>query len=80
MFARSGIKEARHRSDILEPNVGSYAGTIGDTFILMQDNARAQKCQVYMTFLGDKGINVMNWLARICPDLNPLEHTWNILF
>ena len=68
----------RHRSDILESNVGSYAGNIGDAFISMQDNARAHTYQVYTTFLGDKGISAMNWLV-IFPDLTPLEHTWNII-
>ena len=78
MFARGGITEARHRSDIREPNVGSYAGTICDAFILMQDNARVSTSQMYTTFLDDKCISVMNWLA-IFSDLNPIKHTWNIL-
>ena len=39
VFARRGVTEARHCGDILEPVVGSYAGTIGDVFILKQDNA-----------------------------------------
>ena len=78
VFARHGVTEARHCGDILEPVVGSYAGTIGDVFILMQDNARANTGQLYTTFLADKGISVMNRLA-IFPDLNPIEHTWDIL-
>ena len=63
-FARGGITDARHRTDILEWIVRSYAGAIGDAFILMQDNARAHIAQVYMSFLDDKGISVMNRLAR----------------
>ena len=78
VFARRGVTEARHCGDILEPVVGSYSGTIGDVFILMQDNARANTIQLYTTFLDDKGISVMNWLA-IFRDLNPIEHTWDIL-
>ena len=38
VFARGGITEARHCSDILEPIGRSYAGAIGDAFILMQGN------------------------------------------
>ena len=32
-----------------------------------------------MTFLDDKGISVMNWLAK-SPDLIPIGHTWNIIY
>ena len=44
----------------------------GDAFVLMQDNARAHPAQMYMTFLDDKGISVMNWLAR-SPHINPID-------
>ena len=68
VFARLGITEARHCS---EPNGMPYAGVVGDAFILMQNNARAHIAQVYMIFLDDKCISVMNWLAR-SPDINPI--------
>ena len=44
----------------------------------MQDNPRAHTTQVSMTFTEDTGISVMNWPARY-PDINPKEHTWDIL-
>ena len=44
----------------------------------MQDNARAHTAHVYMTFIDDTGISVMNWPAR-SPYINPTEHTWGIL-
>ena len=59
VFVRRGITEARHCNDILEPIGRSYAGAIGDAFILMQDNARAHTAQVFMTFLDDKCISAM---------------------
>ena len=71
VLARGGITAAIHRSDILEPIVRQFAGDIGDAFILIQDNARAQSVLVSMSFLDVEGISVMNWLA-MSPDLNPI--------
>ena len=71
VLVRGGITVAIHRSDILEP----FAGVIGDAFILIQDNARAQTVLVSTTFLDVEGISVMNWLT-MSPYLNPIEHTW----
>ena len=49
-----------------------YAGAIGDSFILMQDNALARTVQVSMTFLDDEVFSVMNWPTR-SPDLNSIQ-------
>ena len=73
VLVRGGITTAIHRSDILEPIVRPFAGVICDAFILIQDNARAQRVLVYMTFLDVEGISVMNWLT-MSPYLNPIEH------
>ena len=48
LFARGGITEAIHRSDILEPIFRSSAGSNGDGLILMQYNARAHTAHVYI--------------------------------
>ena len=79
VFPRSGIMAARHCSDILEPIVRPHAcAANGDALIVMQDNAPAHTAQVYMTFIDDTCIRVMNWPAR-SPDVNPTELTWGIL-
>ena len=78
-LVRRGITAAIHHSDILEPIVRPFAGVIGDAFILIQDNARAQTVLVSMTFLDVEGIIVMNWLT-MSSYLNPIEHTWGQSF
>ena len=78
VFPRGGITAVRYRNEVLDPIVKQYADAIGDAFILMLNNARAHTARVSMTFLGDKGITVMNRPAR-CTDLNPIEHGWDML-
>ena len=78
VFSRGGIMAGRHRCDILEPIFRPHACANGDALILMQDNAPAHTAQVYMTFIDETDISVMNWPSR-SPDLNPREHTSGIL-
>ena len=76
VLVRGGITAGIHSNDILKPIVRSFADVIGDAFILIKYNARAQKVLVPMTFLDVEGISVMNWLT-MSPYLNPIEHTWD---
>ena len=41
-----------------------FAGTIGDNFIMIQDNARLHTARVCMIYLNCETIEVMNWPAR----------------
>ena len=76
MFVRRDITEARHCNDILDLSAGHMQAllVIYRVFILIQDNARTHTAQVFMTFLDDRCISVMNWLAR-SPYHNPIEHS-----
>ena len=78
VFPRGGTKAARDRSDVLEHIVRSHASSVVGAFILMQDNERARRADVSMTFIDDTCISVINWPAR-SPYINPIEHTWGIL-
>lgn len=75
---RGNINAVRYISDILEPHVVPYAENFGAGFILMQDNARPHTARVTEDFLRRENIETMNWAAN-SPDLNPIEHVWDMI-
>ncbi|GFV95735.1 transposable element Tcb2 transposase [Trichonephila clavipes] len=76
---RDGLLTARrYRDEILRPIVVRYAATIGDDFILMDDNCRPHQTNLVEDFLFKEGIVRMELLA-CSPDMNPIEHVWDAL-
>ncbi|KAI4905091.1 hypothetical protein NFI96_030886 [Prochilodus magdalenae] len=69
----------RYQDEILGPVVRPYAGAVGPGFLLVHNNARPHVARVCRQFLENEGLDTIDWLTGL-PDLNPIEHLWDIMF
>ncbi|GFW72854.1 transposable element Tcb1 transposase [Trichonephila clavipes] len=67
-----------YRVVILEQHVRLFRGAMGAEFLFVDDNARPQRANVVDEYLPLEDITRMDWLAY-SPNLNPIEHVWDML-
>ncbi|GFX56436.1 transposable element Tc3 transposase [Trichonephila clavipes] len=63
---------------ILEQHLHLFRGTMGAEFLFMDDNTRPHRANIVDECLQSEDITRMDFPAY-SPDLNPMEHVWDML-
>ncbi|KAI4881786.1 hypothetical protein NFI96_011480 [Prochilodus magdalenae] len=75
----STLTGIRYQDEILGPVARPYAGAVGPGFLLVHNNAQPHVAKVCRQFMENEGIDTIDWSTGF-PDLNPLQHLWDIMF
>ncbi|GBN43787.1 Transposable element Tc1 transposase [Araneus ventricosus] len=78
VFAGCSVTAVRYRDEVLHPLARAFIAAMGTDVIFMDDNARPHRARLVRSYLERETIPQMVSPAR-SPDLNPIEHVWDML-
>ena len=60
---RGALTAVRYQDEVLEPVVQSFAGALGQDFVLLHGYARPHTARVVEAYMEQEGIDVTEWPA-----------------